>query len=519
MSSASIHTNPSPHHDAVARALSLCRPLSDPVTVVARWLQISALVPLVIFLVELASAAASPASRAHESAILVVLVAGGFGTFVALLTPAALYILVRAGRGEPVIYLRAFRSDQRAKRLRSLLKAALGPGMRLCGIRPPRERVSWFSRLFLATITGFRYLGSESFELEAADHNWLARLLATCAKARFVFVDVRDVTTHVADEIRLAILNFGAQRCLFIIDETRQAEEWQRLIREMANLDPDDVTEFRLLTYPGDALMDANGRSQRFAEAVRGLMTQIPAGPATPKAEALNFARTRVDVDQWRTPWLETYGAQFLLAIFLGLGAGFIPLLLPSMWRSAATWATLFYAGVVELALLVAYFAAWARSWRQAKLGAALRASSREKNPRVPLLVSILLMALGVAGLVSAVAAVPVFKSVQQKGMATRSLATGKMIALACKMYAMDNNGDYPPTLEALPLDYLPDRRVLVSPFAPNEPLGYVYHPGLTEASDPDAILLEDKYAPAAIKQRVIVHLDTAAEVTRVPER
>ena len=105
-----------------------------------------------------------------------------------------------------------------------------------------------------------------------------------------------------------------------------------------------------------------------------------------------------------------------------------------------------------------------------------------------------------------------------EKGKATKSLAQAKQIGVACKLYAADHDGKYPPTLDALLPDYLADNKVLVSPFAPDEPMGYTYHPGLTEKSPPATILLEDQYAPSVAGQKVVIRADATGEVTKATE-
>ncbi len=127
-----------------------------------------------------------------------------------------------------------------------------------------------------------------------------------------------------------------------------------------------------------------------------------------------------------------------------------------------------------------------------------------------PLVVMPVAMAAGMA--------LPVFNKVSEKGKATKSLAQGKQIALACKMYAADNDGKFPPTLDALLPTYLEDKKLFVSPFAPDEPMGYLYHPGLTDDASPETVLLEDQYAPDDAGQKVVVHVDTSGEVKKATD-
>ena len=115
---------------------------------------------------------------------------------------------------------------------------------------------------------------------------------------------------------------------------------------------------------------------------------------------------------------------------------------------------------------------------------------------------------------IAAGVALPVFNSVSEKGKSTKGLAQAKQIGLACKIYAADHDGKYPPSLDALGPEYLSTRTLLVSPFAPSDPMGYKYHAGLTDDMAPDTILLEDKY-PAPGGGHVTVYLDNSAEVRK----
>ena len=114
--------------------------------------------------------------------------------------------------------------------------------------------------------------------------------------------------------------------------------------------------------------------------------------------------------------------------------------------------------------------------------------------------------------------ALPAFGKVSAKGKASSSLLQAKQIAIACKMYAGDHDGKFPPTLDALVPAYLPERKVFVSPFAPDEPMGYTYHPGLTEKSPSETVLVEDRYSIGVAGQRVTIHADTTGEVTKATE-
>jgi hypothetical protein len=65
-----------------------------------------------------------------------------------------------------------------------------------------------------------------------------------------------------------------------------------------------------------------------------------------------------------------------------------------------------------------------------------------------------------------------------------------------CQQYAIDHNGNFPPSLEDIFPTYCTGRSYLVSPFLPSDPIGYAYTRGLKDTAPPHTILVEDKFAP-----------------------
>jgi hypothetical protein len=117
------------------------------------------------------------------------------------------------------------------------------------------------------------------------------------------------------------------------------------------------------------------------------------------------------------------------------------------------------------------------------------------------------------AAVAAGIALPALFHPADQDAKATHSLANAKQIAFACKLYSADHAGKFPPSLDSLAPAYLPDKSLFVSPFAPGEPHGYTYKPGLTISSPPGTVLLEDKFAPSAAKKKVVAHVDGSAEL------
>lgn len=126
----------------------------------------------------------------------------------------------------------------------------------------------------------------------------------------------------------------------------------------------------------------------------------------------------------------------------------------------------------------------------------------------VPLLIVPAAVAAGVA--------LPIVQKARSRAETTSDLSHAKQLAIACQMYAVDNDGKFPPTLETLIPNYLPDRSILVSKAAPSDPNGFIYTPGLTTSSPPATILIEGKVAPGS-RERVVVHMDGSAVINPAP--
>jgi hypothetical protein len=300
--------------------------------------------------------------------------------------PAALWVLLQPARRPSVLYVRAFRSDLNAAHLRLLLRAALGSRYRLCGIRAPGVRVSWLFRVFLTAYTGVRYLGSGFSELEAGDDNWMARLLASCARTRLVFVDVRDITPHVADEIVLSFCAMGLQRCIFLSDPSKAENEWRQLIATTIG-DDSIAAKIRLLCYRGESLAE----EESFVRRARELINATPQGfPSVVKA--LSFVCSHVPREKWPTPFWEKDSGQFVIGlvgwIALNLGLEFLP-------KNEAT--SFFIAPLAVIAVGVFYVAVLARAWQQSAFAARFKHITGNRDPRWRVLGATSLVLLWVA--------------------------------------------------------------------------------------------------------------------------
>ena len=81
-----------------------------------------------------------------------------------------------------------------------------------------------------------------------------------------------------------------------------------------------------------------------------------------------------------------------------------------------------------------------------------------------------------------------------------------KLLATACKLYAMDHQEAYPPNLDELFPELPVGSDGSVSSLSPNESMAYYYYGG-TEKDAPDKVLLMSKFKDRRGK-RIIVHVD-----------
>ena len=110
--------------------------------------------------------------------------------------------------------------------------------------------------------------------------------------------------------------------------------------------------------------------------------------------------------------------------------------------------------------------------------------------------------------------ALPIFNAVQEKGLAAKSLAGAKQVGSACKNYAIDHQGNFPPTLDDLVPKYLSDKKLLVCPLGKGTPeSGEDYFGG--KDSDANSKILLSSKATTRNHERIVVHVDDSADLER----
>jgi hypothetical protein len=404
--------------------------LTDPVKVSANYALITAIAMVILVMTPILIAAVS------DPGMLILAI---FLVPVAISLPSAIWTLLQPARRRPVFYLRAFRSDAQSTHLQRLLRTALGHRFRLCGIRPPRERVSWGSRLMLTAATGLRYLGSERFDLEASDANWMVRLLASYADAHSAFIDVRDITPHVADEIRLTYLALGPDRCIFITDPAKSDQEAHRTIADLLALPADHHGRFKLLRYH-------EGSEETDAALVRQAMEFIRYMPGEfPKLDAaLPFVAEKVPADRWRTPFWELNWGQMLLGfLLLNVTLYIVQFVITAISGEEVIGMIPNY--LLGLVIIFFFFRALIRSWKENVFSRQFREITGEKHPRKHLRNSTALSGLWVLGLVFiTLGLLPALARAKERAQSIACVNNLKQIGLSFRLWSIDHGDKFP---------------------------------------------------------------------------
>jgi type II secretory pathway pseudopilin PulG len=109
--------------------------------------------------------------------------------------------------------------------------------------------------------------------------------------------------------------------------------------------------------------------------------------------------------------------------------------------------------------------------------------------------------------------AIPVFSKAQERAVETRIATDARQIALACLVYASDHGDAFPPKLEDLVPDYLPDRSLLENP---RHAGGFIYFGGTTK--DPAKKVLLHSAQPNRRGGRVTAFVDGSVETNHRPD-
>ncbi len=273
-------------------------------------------------------------------------------------------VMLIAPTGKPnVIYLRAFRTDRSTANLRVRLSAVLGPGFRMSGIRPPREKTSLFVRFLAPGVLALRYAGSKFMELEAGD-DWMARLWKTYQSTRLVVIDIREVTQMVQQEIEMTAQTVGIARCVFVVDQGRGEDEWRGLLAEI--LGPEiDLAQLQLLDVSDNRRISGQMESD-----LKDIVNRLPQGSQGELYGGRQFVLNHVSEEViQRSQHFSVSGlVSIMTALALAIGLGFVwAVMRPN--RMFTSVLILAITAPILLLLLSAALRAGGRAWRLARMG------------------------------------------------------------------------------------------------------------------------------------------------------
>lgn len=307
----------------VVRSLKRCRPLEDPLGTVrnifGRWVLLVGGVLLAwTFLAGFVIIMSDGQNEQAEAFVANSIVHSVQMTLIGLVV----FALTPSGETRPnAFFVRAFRRDDQTSRLRDLICVALGPTGRLLGIRDPRQRFGVFTRLFAILEGAFRYMGSNRCDLEGADRNWLARVLATLhlRHVDMVIIDLREATEAVTIELKVVVQAMTPLRVIWLVDDSHAPDEWRQKVHQLTLGSVDADAPLNLLNVKE---AEASPPST-----VIEIVTRVLTESSDPRhsaawqqalVQAHTLARSHVAEGDWKTPWYETLGGAFcIMAIAL----------------------------------------------------------------------------------------------------------------------------------------------------------------------------------------------------------
>ena len=118
-------------------------------------------------------------------------------------------------------------------------------------------------------------------------------------------------------------------------------------------------------------------------------------------------------------------------------------------------------------------------------------------------------------GMVAAIS-LPAFVQTRERAEQAVQVNHVRQLSMACQMYALDNEGKFPPDLAGLVPDYLDTEEILTCRVRKTGESGpYLYRPGLSDQSPPKEPLL---LAPFPIKEKQVVgYVDGSVDAMPLP--
>lgn len=289
--------------------LERCRPLRDPVRIHLLLTKFIYLLFAVLFLAYASGVIFHALFYSDEVTTenTILLVAIFFAIPFAYMSTMGLLKLMRLAPQRAVL-VRAFRNDMESVRLQRLLAAGLGDTFRLSGIRSPVVRHPFWVRRLFWSFSALAYIGSVYQQLEAEDHDWLARLIKTLTKTDVAIIDLRDATHHVLTEATTCLIALGASRTVFLIDSDPNAKD--HVAEVCSNAGHQNVS---ILMVPAD-----DTQEDQFILDISHAADSIRDKPGDGIDSAIKYALQHVSPAGFNTKFLDTDLSYILCALVFG---------------------------------------------------------------------------------------------------------------------------------------------------------------------------------------------------------
>jgi hypothetical protein len=217
-------------------------------------------------------------------AIALIIGAGASGALAAYVGSLWLYWSMFAPkRTTDVFYLRSFRNDSDTWFIRVSIQEALGPHLRLSGIRDPERRELSYADRWNPLFVVMKYCTPRFMDLEAGS-DWKARLWHSLRSGQAAVLDLSTVTPFVAEEIRIATSALGLQRLIFLGHLPQTEEQIRSCVRSNLELATDD--NFHVVLWQGTAAAAPPRPALRsfyasISQAMQTILTQARPAPST----------------------------------------------------------------------------------------------------------------------------------------------------------------------------------------------------------------------------------------------
>jgi len=186
----------------------------------------------------------------------------------------SLYVVAFPKIATNALYLRNFSKDKSSEDVREYIEVMLGESYRLSGIRDPRKRINLIFRPIIIAYMALQYAGARFLNLEAGN-DWKARIWSNFSDIKIVFIDLRELTDFVQEEIELCIKSLELERIVFIANTEANAMAWKTKLSHQYNIPKELQKSLHVIAWEAN-----NSDRTKFMSDIERVTTTLPEGSA-----------------------------------------------------------------------------------------------------------------------------------------------------------------------------------------------------------------------------------------------